>query len=212
MSILIFLLSALLAAPTLAVERSGPNPGNLAPSGAANASLFTGAFTYSYPIAVPPGRNGMQPDLKLTYNSQAGNGWLGIGWDFSVGSIQRSTRKGIPTYNDAQDTFVFNLSGQSQELVVVGSGSDSYGMYNEYQAKVEEAFSRFRYYTDKTWRVWTKDGRLHKFTGLIQHASSGQYFQWGLSRIEDTNGNVLTVTYVSGSHLPQKIEYGEHVS
>jgi hypothetical protein len=191
------LFSVLLATAVLAVERSGPNPGNLAPTGTANASLFTGAFTYSYPIAVPPGRNGMQPDLNLTYNSQAGNGWLGIGWDFSVGSIQRSTRKGVPTYNDGQDTFVFNLAGQSQELVSVGAGSDSYGNYTEYRAQIEAAFIRFRYYTDKSWRAWTKDGRLYTFMGLALHSASGKYFYWGLAKVTDTQGNYINFSYPS---------------
>src|SRR5689334_7005883 len=107
----------------LAVPKSGPNPGNLAPTGSQSVSLYTGAFTYSYPIAVPPGRNGIQPDLTLIYNSQANNGWLGIGWDLSVGAIYRSTKNGVPSYNDSTDKFVFSLSGQSQELVQIGSGS-----------------------------------------------------------------------------------------
>src|SRR5689334_23255562 len=82
-----------------AVEKSGPNPGNLAPSGSHDVSLFTGAFTYAYPLAVPPGRAGLQPSLALAYNSQASNGWLGVGWDLSVGSIQRSTKNGVPKYD-----------------------------------------------------------------------------------------------------------------
>src|ERR1700722_19939237 len=30
----------------------------------------TGALTYSYPITIPPGRNKLQPDLSIGYNSQ----------------------------------------------------------------------------------------------------------------------------------------------
>ena len=56
----------------------------------------TGAATYSIPIIVPPGRGGIaMPDLALVYNSQQKNGWVGVGWDLEVGSIQRSTKWGV---------------------------------------------------------------------------------------------------------------------
>jgi hypothetical protein len=203
------LFSAFTAAPIFLVtffllsanagEKSGPNPSNRAPTGAPKASMFTGAFTYSNPIQVQPGRNGMQPDLDLVYNSQAGNGWLGIGWDLSVGSIQRSTSKGVPTYIDSKDTFIFNLSGQSQELVSIGTGSDTYGPYTEYRAQIESSFTRFRYYPigkyGGPWRAWTKDGRRHEFMGLALHFPSSKYFYWGLTKVTDTQGNYMEFSY-----------------
>src|SRR3989344_6701179 len=35
--------------------------------------LFTGAFTYTYSINLPPGTNGLTPSTDLVYNSEASN-------------------------------------------------------------------------------------------------------------------------------------------
>ena len=58
---------------------------------------LTGALLYTYPITVPPGRNGLQPDLKLIYNnSDSNNGNLfGYGWSINIPYIERINRKGV---------------------------------------------------------------------------------------------------------------------
>ena len=38
-------------------------------------AVQSGAATLSYPIATPAGRNGMQPNLALTYSSEGRSGW-----------------------------------------------------------------------------------------------------------------------------------------
>ncbi|MDD5355895.1 MAG: SpvB/TcaC N-terminal domain-containing protein, partial [Candidatus Omnitrophica bacterium] len=98
-------------------------------------SLFTGALTYSVPISVPAGRKGIQPNVVLVYSSQSGNGILGMGWSLELGCIERSTKNGVPAYNNSQDTFIFKSGGSTTELVNIGG--------NEYRAKIEGSFMKF---------------------------------------------------------------------
>jgi RHS repeat-associated protein len=193
--ILWFIPLLLISSISFAAEQSGPNPGNLTPAGSNSVSLYTGAFTYTYPIEIPAGRNGTQPALNLVYNSQAGNGWLGIGWDLSVGSIQRSTKNGVPKYDDTStgtsDIFIFNLNGQSSELVRTNPGETAYW---EYLSQIESSFTIFRYYPDqRNWFALDKTGKKYDFKGLIPNG--GTYCYWGLVKVADTNGNDIEFTY-----------------
>src|SRR2546427_8796482 len=53
----------------------------------------------SYPIEVPPGRQGIQPQFAVSYNSSGGNGWMGMGWDLAQRAITIDTRFGVPRYD-----------------------------------------------------------------------------------------------------------------
>jgi len=55
----------------------------------------SGAKCYNVPIEVVSGRMGFQPNISLTYNSQAGNGLLGIGWNLSGLSVIERENKNI---------------------------------------------------------------------------------------------------------------------
>jgi hypothetical protein len=63
--------------------------------------LFTGTGNFTVPIAVPPGRNGFQPQLSLVYSTGAGNGPFGLGWSLSIPGVSRKTSAGVPRYNEA---------------------------------------------------------------------------------------------------------------
>nr|VFK45343.1 MAG: virulence plasmid B protein [Candidatus Kentron sp. SD]VFK49716.1 MAG: virulence plasmid B protein [Candidatus Kentron sp. SD]VFK81464.1 MAG: virulence plasmid B protein [Candidatus Kentron sp. SD] len=79
-----FSLCAALLHSAHAKELVGSIPGQL--------SVRQGAAVYTIPIQIPPGVAGMQSDLAITYNSNAGNGLLGVG--FSLSGLSTITRCG----------------------------------------------------------------------------------------------------------------------
>src|SRR5215208_8419042 len=77
------------------------------------ANPVTGTASVSIPIFTSPGRSGFGPSLSLSYDSGSGNGPFGFGWNLSVPSITRKTDKGLPLYQDANeseesDTFILS--------------------------------------------------------------------------------------------------------
>jgi hypothetical protein len=71
------------------------------------------------PLPISPGRDDVQPQLALSYDSGAGNGLLGLGWSLSFGAITRKTDKGLPRYIESgPDADVYVLSG-AEDLVPV---------------------------------------------------------------------------------------------
>jgi hypothetical protein len=71
----------------------------------------TGAGTSTIPVYVSPGRSGFAPQLELSYNSGSGNGPFGFGWSVSLPMVTRKTDKGLPQYEDAQESDIFILPG-----------------------------------------------------------------------------------------------------
>lgn len=65
-----------------------------------SANPVTGTGSMAVPIATSPGRSGFGPQLSLTYDSGAGNGPFGLGWQLSTPAITRKTNQGIPRYVD----------------------------------------------------------------------------------------------------------------
>src|SRR5215211_5681987 len=103
-------------APSIQLPKGGGAIRGIGEKFAANPVTGTGSM--SVPIATSPGRSGFGPQLSLSYDSGAGNGPFGFGWNLSLPSITRKTDKGLPQYFDAQDSDVFVLSG-AEDLVPV---------------------------------------------------------------------------------------------
>ncbi len=207
-------ISADSASANFAAPEGGSTAGGGAATSISNPTIdtfqFTGAAMAKVPIVVPPGRNRIQPNLNLIYNSFQKNGWIGVGWSLDVGSIQRSTRYGV----DYQaDDYVVVQERSSSELVERSDWGPGY-----FGAKIEGGFAKYQLNGDDGWEVTAKNGAKY-FYGTApasrQHDAddNSRIFKWCLDRVEDTNGNFMTFSYTKdqGEIYLDRIDYTGNV-
>src|SRR5258706_15696387 len=59
-----------------------------------DVDLNTGTASSSIPLELPPGPNGVRPELTIRYHSGAGDGILGMGCTLSLPTITRERSAG----------------------------------------------------------------------------------------------------------------------
>jgi Salmonella virulence plasmid 65kDa B protein len=173
--------------------------------------LFTGTGNLSVPIAIPPGRNGVQPQLTLVYSTGHGNGPFGLGWALGLPAVTRKTSKGVPRYRDdgpgPDGPDVFVLSG-AEDLVPVSTPADG---VVRYRPRTEGLFARIERHRDADndyWEVRSPDGFSSTFgtprsarndpAGVADPSERSRVFAWRLSRTTDTTGTASS-TSTSGT-------------
>jgi RHS repeat-associated protein len=171
--------------------------------------LFTGTGNFSVPIALPPGRNGLQPQLSIGYSTGNGGSPFGLGWNLSIPGVSRKTSKGIPLYDDSKDVFI--LSGAEDLIPVADALAPSNAQC--YRPRTEGLFARIYRFKDVSndyWEVWSKDG-LKSYYGTPGAANTpaafndpavcadpaykSKVFQWYLTKTIDVFGNVILYDY-----------------
>jgi RHS repeat-associated protein len=137
-----------------------------------------GAATYSYPIAVPPGRSGMQPSLSLTYSSQAQlRGGIAVGWtlfNFPMVEVDRS-----------RDTAELHYAVNGSRLIEVDDIKGSAAAV--YRVAYDASFTRWERLHDVDsgdfWIARSLDGSRMEFKKNV----GGR--QWRLTSQVDVYGN-----------------------
>lgn len=186
--------------------------------------LFTGTGNFTVPIALPPGRNGFQPQLNLQYSTGNGNDVFGLGWLLSIPSITRKTSNGVPRYEDTNDVFV--LSG-AEDLVAV---SGDFPGVVRYRPRTEGMFARIEFQRDQQnsfWVVQTKDGLVHTYGNPGSRGNDpavvcdpnelDHSFAWKLTETRDPFGNRIRYQYErdeeaigeAGQLYLRRIEYAD---
>jgi RHS repeat-associated core domain len=176
----------------------------------------SGAATYSIPIEVPAGINGMQPNVSLVYNSQSGNGIAGWGWNIS--GISSVSVIGKTPLSDNKTTGIrLEYGFDSQKYVLDGNvlilTNDNNGVktyITEKQSFVQIVYSNSKFI------VTDKNGTIMEYAKTvtpkeIQSQWAPSPYQWLLTKVMDANGNFMTYSYKSNGNQTQvvldKIEY-----
>ncbi|MFD4242868.1 RHS repeat-associated core domain-containing protein [Streptomyces sp. NPDC058525] len=172
-----------------AVADTGGSQGDYGATSLSTSGSWTqsasGAFTYNYPIAVPPSLGGKGPSVALGYNSQSIDGktsarnsqssWIGDGWGYTPGFIERAYKPckqaGIDDSGDqcwAGFNATLSLGAHTGELV-----RDSGGDYH----------------------LQSDDGtKIERLTGASNGLWEGEYF-----KVTTTDG---TAYYLGLNHTP----------
>ncbi|MBD3249179.1 hypothetical protein GF336_03980, partial [Candidatus Woesearchaeota archaeon] len=162
-------------------------------------NLFTGSSTYSYPIKVLPGINGLEPSVALFYNHHKTTAVseIGNGWGLNLNYIARDA-KGTPN-DTSDDEFMINLGGVSSKLVYVAS-EDRYHTEHESYLKIED--------NGDHWMVTSKDGMKYYFGYIDQVTNSkvvsdeqGYVLKWYLSNVKDIYSNQMRYNYMSEDYV-----------
>ncbi|WP_330272710.1 type IV secretion protein Rhs [Lentzea sp. NBC_00516] len=190
-------------------DQSGPQgtfkASSLGPSGNWSVSPGTGSFSWSYPIDVPaPASGKVAPSVSLSYSSSsvdgrtsASNGqasWIGQGWDYTPGFIERSYKscsedKTLPQAQQIADycwqgqVVTMNLGGQSNQLV----RDDNSGVWRtagDHGATVELVQGANNGLAEgEHWKVTTTDGVSYYFgrnTGPGHNGQEETKSAWGV--------------------------------
>ncbi len=164
-----------------------------------------GSARLSYPIALPPGRNGLEPVLELVYDSSRENGWLGLGWDLPLQSVTIDTRWGVPRYDYSQETETYLLNGEQLTPVAHRGGLQNRSAEKVFHTRVEGEFRKIIRHgerpNDYWWEVIDKLGTRFFYGGgpdtggptvnATLADASGNVFQWSLREVHDTHGNFI---------------------
>ena len=200
-----------LTTPQIALPKGGGAIRGVGEKFSANPVTGTGSITV--PIFTSPGRSGFGPQLTLSYDSGAGNGPFGMGWQLPIPAITRKTEKGLPRYDDAHDSDIFILSG-SEDLVSLleqdskpRSAFGSEYFVRKYRPRVEGLFARIERWSDVSrtdrifWRSISRDNVTTWYgksedSRIADPSDSSRIFSWLICESYDDKANLIAYSYV----------------
>ncbi len=130
-----------------------------------------GSAGYSIPIQVPPGINGLQPSLSLSYSSQGGNGHLGVGWSLNgFSSISRCPA--TETTDGARDAINYDFNGKNDIYCLDGQRLIPTAAWSQILVTDRPTGDPTKY--PSTINIWTREYR----TEIDQYTKIVEYQEW----------------------------------
>ena len=174
----------------------------LTPGGDTPVDLHNGSFHHRVGLDVPDFHD-VAPDLALTFNSSAGNGFAGVGWALQGPSvIERVGAAGHGSRTCAASD-AYTLDGEPLVACTVLGGT---------HCTRRQSFRRIRFDAGADrWTIWDTDGTRSTYARTF-HAG-GCAYRYGLESVQDTRGNRVDYTWatdVPGVHqevYPATVRY-----
>ncbi len=205
-------------APTTITGIQAANPTENIPMVSVPQINDKGDAVLTFPLVLPPARQGMVPDLSVNYNSSADEGDFGLGWSLSVPTISVDTRWGVPTYDSAKETESYLFNGE--ELLLVKPDKTMYVPHKDIlinrvsnavfqKAQHDPSVEITRTGTTPANYKWKVVDSKTGWTYYYDFYSKGK---WYLKTVEDTFSNSMEYFYnqnASGDYQLSKIDYNK---
>jgi RHS repeat-associated protein len=191
--------------------------------GATNGSFNVnpmGGASYSIPLEMLPGVNGLSPGLSLVYSSNSGPGTAGYGWQLAgLSAISRGPKTyyhdGTARGVELDTTDRFYLDGQR----LVTTNTYAYGHTSALYQTENDIFTRVTPNgTAGNGPAWfkaeTKSGLVYEYGNTVASKQMingySQVVNWNVSKISDLYGNQLNFAYFMDRYsvYPYEITYG----
>ncbi len=175
----------------------------------------SGGANYQMTLQLPPGINGLQPDMHLAYSSHSGNGFMGIGWSLGgLSAISRCPRTlaqdGVVGGVTMAATDRFCIDGR--RLMSVGGST-----YRTEMDTFQKVTSHGTAGSGPDWFDSLDASHQHRYFGDTDDtsvtASDGSKISWPMSKVMDESNNTITYHYDNsdpGEPLISEIDYGNN--